>query len=125
MTYFNQIESKYAKLMKKGGLNFHMYVDFHGNATVLYAPSEGDVISHKEIFDNTLPSELLIFDGKVNACKKWFMDGVNDSHALAKAALKRLVADDGYSLQMYIGSFNFSGDTSIENYYQSKGLELL
>lgn len=126
MNYFNQINSKYAKAVKKDGVTFHMYVDFHGDATVLYAPNEGDAIYPGEIVEGNLPSEVLIFDGKVAACKKWLMDGVKDAHALAKAALKRLEADDGYSLQMYIGSFNLSGDdTSVEDYYQSKGLELL
>lgn len=113
MSYFNKIECKYAKAVKKDGLTFHMYVDFHGDATVLYVPNEGNLSSE------------LIFCGKVGACKKWLMDGVKDAHALAKAALKRLEADDGYSLQMYIGSFNLSGDTSVEDYYRSKGLELL
>ena len=115
MSYFNKIESKYAKAFKKNGLTFHMYVDFHGDATVLYAPSEGDTFTDSfgenpqqpSDITNDIPSELLIFDGKESDCKRWFASKDTDAHALALAALKRLNSDEGWSLEHYLSNDDF------------------
>lgn len=116
MSYFNQIKSKYAKVINKDGLKFHLYVDFDGNATVCYAPSEKDTFVDSwgknpqhpsDIVDQPIPSELLVFDGKEAACKRWFTNKDTDAHALALAALERLDAGENWALEHYLDNTRY------------------
>ena len=116
MSYFDQIKSKYAKAISKEGLTFHLYVDFEGDATVCYAPSEKDTFVDSwgenpqhpsDIVYQPIPSELLIFDGKENDCKRWLTNKNTNAHALALAVLKRLSAGENWALEHYLNNDDF------------------
>ena len=125
---------KKAVLMKKNGLKFHVYEDFDGEATVYYFPEENDVFtdsfSDSErpadiAYGDVIPSELLLFSGKVSNCERWFSDGDCDGKELAKAALKRVHDEDGWALSFYMNGCRLDGSaTDIDAEYKEDGLTL-
>lgn len=124
---------KKAQLMKKDGLVFHLYETTDGKATIYYFPRTtdkffdswdgiqhpNDIVEYEEI-----PSELILFKGSYENCKRWFNDKEDDAHILCLASLERLDDKNNYGLSFYISRRPYSGDTSIDDSYRKKGLEL-
>lgn len=125
---------KKAALMEKNGLLFHVYETTDGEATVYYFPQESDVFTDSFgdserpsdiAYGDTIPSELVLFGGKVSNCERWFNDGDCDGKELAKAALKRVHDEDGWALSFYMNGCRLNGSaTEIDDAYKEDGLEL-